>query len=140
MRKAVLTVLSILILFSAVFLYFRFNSFKEVEIKGNKFKAELAVLPSEREKGLSDRKSFCEECAMLFIFEKPGRYSFWMKDMRFSLDIIWILDHKVVYIANNVSPDFRGGIQSSILADKVLEINGGIAEKYGLGVGDEVKF
>lgn len=140
MKKTIIIISSAIFLFFIIFLYFYFVSFKEVNIDGNKFKAEIASSDSAKIKGLSGRKNLCEKCAMLFIFEHPGKYSFWMKDMQLSLDIIWILDNKIVYVANNVPSDFKKSIQPSVLANKVLEINGGIAEKYGLKIGNGVKY
>ena len=43
---------------------------------------------------------------MLFIFERSGRYGFWMKEMRFAIDIVWIgEDLRIVHIAADVTPE-----------------------------------
>jgi uncharacterized protein len=140
MKKAILAILALSILFLCIFAYFNFYSFRKIDINGNVFKVELAVSDTQKSKGLSERKSMCENCAMLFIFNHPEKYSFWMKNMQFSLDIIWISDSKIVYISKNVSANFEGSIQPPVPADKVLEINSGLAEKYDLKIGDAVKF
>jgi uncharacterized membrane protein (UPF0127 family) len=67
-----------------------------------------------------------------------------MKDMLFPIDIIWIKDFKIVDIASNVLPEGAKNILELKVyypkdkADKVLEINAGLAEKYGFKIGDEV--
>ena len=76
---------------------------------------------------------------MLFLFPQKGIYAFWMKDMRFNLDIIWISDDKIVYIAKDNSFHDLTPVNPGIEADKVLEINADLADRYGFKVGDEVK-
>ncbi|MCH8049079.1 DUF192 domain-containing protein, partial [Patescibacteria group bacterium] len=66
---------------------------------------EIADTQEKREKGLSNRESLQENRGMLFLFEKPGRYGFWMKEMNFAIDIIWIdKDKSVTEITKNVDP------------------------------------
>jgi uncharacterized membrane protein (UPF0127 family) len=110
-----------------------------VEIDGHRFKVELAIDSQARQKGLGDRDQLCPDCGMLFLFPQKGVYSFWMKDMRFNLDIIWILDGKIVYISRNNSFHDLSLINPGVEADKVLEINANLADKYGFKAGDEVK-
>jgi len=76
---------------------------------------------------------------MLFLFDKSGRYAFWMKDMKFPLDFIWIAGDKVVDIDENIPPDYSGTLKPETPVDKVLEINAGVCEKYGIKKGDEVR-
>lgn len=109
-------------------------------IKGHEFHLEIARTLDERKKGLSGKNSICDNCGMLFIFEKPEEYSFWMKDMKFSIDIIWIMNEKIVYIAQNIPYNYKESISPDVLADKVLEINGGISKKLSLRIGDELDF
>ena len=91
--------------------------------------------------GLSGQEDLCENCAMLFLFNEKGWHSFWMKKMKFDLDMIWIDKNKIVYIVKNVSrkKEFEV-IKSEYKADKILEINAGLADKLGIKVGDKVKF
>jgi uncharacterized membrane protein (UPF0127 family) len=77
---------------------------------------------------------------MLFEFSQSGRYSFWMNDMRFPLDIIWIANGKIAHIEKNVSEKFAGTLIPLSDADRVLEINSGIADKLGVKVGDMISF
>ena len=74
---------------------------------------------------------------LLFIFDKTGDYGFWMKDMNFPIDIIWIKDDKVVYVLPDVKQDsYPNVFYSSEPANEVLEINAGLSEKLGINAGD----
>lgn len=137
MKKAFLFLLFLLLV--SGFFYGYEKRGRTVEINGVKFRAETAATKKEREKGLSLRKNLCADCAMLFVFDNPGRHLFWMKDMQFNLDIIWISGDKIVFLALNVPFDFSQKINPGADADKVLEINGGLSEKYGFKVGDDVR-
>lgn len=117
--------------------YFLF--FSLIEINSHFFLARSVLSEFSRERGLSGRKDLCKKCAMIFNFKKKGKYSFWMKDMNFDLDIIWIADEKVVYIKKNFSHESSEIVQPGILVDKVVEINAGLADRYGFKIGDEVK-
>jgi uncharacterized membrane protein (UPF0127 family) len=61
-----------------------------VRIGERVFKTELAKTASEQAKGLGGRPCIGPNQAMLFAFSKPGQYRFWMKDMKFPIDILWI--------------------------------------------------
>ena len=117
------------------------NEIKEIRIGKNIFQAEIADTPDKRKQGLSDRKELCENCAMLFLFSERGRHSFWMKGMNFDLDMVWIDNNEIVYIARDVSRIKElERINSGVEADKVLEINAGLADKLGIKVGDKIEF
>jgi uncharacterized protein len=130
--------LAIAFIFFVVSLISKTGQVNSVTIRGNDFKVELASTAEKRQKGLGERERICENCGMLFIFPRSGNYHFWMKDMKFSLDIIWMADNKIVYIAKNVSPELEGTLNASLPADKVLEINAGLCDKYGIKEGDKV--
>ncbi len=106
-------------------------------------RVEISDTPALRQRGLSGRKSLAENAGMLFIFEHPDYHYFWMKDMKFSLDLIWILNGKVVDITPHVSPP-SGPVRQltryrpSSPADRVLEVKAGVAETCGVKVGDEI--
>lgn len=111
-------------------------------INGVDIPIELARTETERERGLSGRASLDEGSGMLFIFEKPGVYSFWMPDMRFPIDIIWINGGKIVDISENVSNEFDPAEPvyyfPSAPIQYVLEVNAGFAKSNGIKVGDAV--
>lgn len=76
-----------------------------VKINGQLFKTEIAKTAGEQAKGLGGRPCIKSNQAMLFAFAKPGQYRFWMKDMKFPIDILWIgADHKVAAQEINVEP------------------------------------
>ncbi len=117
------------------------NEIKKIRIGENIFQAEIAATPAKRNQGLSGRENLCENCARLFLFSEKGRQAFWMKEMKFDLDIIWIDSDNVVYIAKNVSHEKeRDLIKPDREADKVLEINAGLADKLGIKIGDKIEF
>ncbi|MBI5079459.1 DUF192 domain-containing protein [Candidatus Wolfebacteria bacterium] len=122
----------------------------KIEINGKVFEVEIADTILKKTKGLSGRKclkndeGICPESAegMLFLFSSPSKRSFWMKDMKFALDIIWINNDRIVDISKNV-PSPKGGESPSVVspsevADKVLEMAAGSAEKFGIKIGDRL--
>lgn len=117
---------------------------KTIYLKNQPIRVEIADTEALRAKGLSGRKSLAQDEGMLFIFQSPSRYTFWMKDMHFPLDFIWINKDTVVDITENVSPPVDFG--SSALprykplepVDKVLEVNAGIVESSNIQIGDKV--
>lgn len=113
-------------------------------IKDTKIKVDLADSPEEIVQGLSGREIMSEDSGMLFVFSKAQKQTFWMKDMLFPLDFIWIFNNKIVQIDKNIPPPtitkFPKIIRSSIPIDRVLEVNSGFVEKHGINVGDEVDF
>jgi uncharacterized membrane protein (UPF0127 family) len=114
---------------------------KEIKIGENIFQTEIAASAVERRQGLSGREELCENCAMLFLFNEKGWHSFWMKEMKFDLDILWIDKNEIVHIAKNVSrKKEREIIKPNYEADKVLEINAGLADKLGIKTGDRIEF
>ncbi len=79
---------------------------------------------------------------MLFVFDKPGRYGFWMYGMKFPLDIIWIEESlRIVHIVENAQPcsNICETYEPPAEALYVIEVNAGFVEKYGLKVGDVVE-
>lgn len=112
------------------------NVIKTITVGNAKFQAEAVSTPEKMELGLGGRNSLCPTCGMLFAFPKTGSYSFWMKGMRFPLDIIWISSGTIVHIEKNVQPDFAGILTPSENADTVLEVNAGTADQLGLKEGD----
>lgn len=107
-------------------------------------KVETVDTPALRQRGLSGRKKMAEDAGMLFIFERAEYHSFWMKDMHFPLDLIWIFNGEVVDIKANVPPPAGPVLElvryrPAVPANYVLEVNAGVAEKCGLKVGDKIE-
>lgn len=103
---------------------------------------QIADTDALRELGLGDRSSLAADTGMLFVFPQAGAYAFWMKDMSFPLDIIWISSaHQIVYIAPDVSPSsYPHAFVSKSPAQYVLEVNAGYAAEHSIAVGDAVEF
>ena len=101
---------------------------------------DIADTPALRERGLSGRKLLLNDQGMYFIFDHPDVYPFWMKEMNFPIDIIWIGEHmSVVDITKSASPSsFPQTFVSSAPALYVLEVQAGFAERHGVKIGDQV--
>mgnify|MGYP001573654432 CR=1 FL=1 len=107
------------------------------------FTVDVAQTEAQREQGLSGRSSLAPNQGMLFVFDQPAQHQFWMKDMLFPLDFVWIRGGKVVETSVNVPPPDQTGGQPNVLTpgekvDQVLEISGGSVDKYGVKSGDIV--
>lgn len=123
--------------------YFSNSDLNTIKIGDAKISIEIADTTEKREKGLSGRKLLPENQGMLFLFEQPGYYSFWMKDTLMPLDFIWIKNNKVVEVTENVRPeDFQ---PPKFLTPKeeinaTLEVNAGFIDRFNIKVGDEIIF
>ncbi len=107
--------------------------------------ADIADTPERRSLGLGVRDSMDEGVAMLFPFENEGRHSFWMKGMKFPIDIIWIDSSKtVVHIEHSLEPCESQLNCPSYQPDEnamyVLETVAGFSEKHGINDGTKVGF
>lgn len=91
----------------------------------------------DRERGLSGRNSLNKNEGMLFVFKSPDMYGFWMKDMKFSIDIVWIENNKVIFIEKNVSPNtYPKVFYPKDKASVVLELPSGFCDANLISVGD----
>lgn len=128
-----------------------------LKVGNNIFDVEMASTATARALGLSGRDILGENEGMFFIFDEPGDYGFWMKDMKFPIDIIWIRsgspsqispgeiwEGKVVGFAENAVPEPGKPVWNLKIyyppepIDRVLEINGGVVSKNKIKVGDSV--
>ena len=101
---------------------------------------EYADTPEERSLGLMYRKGMAENQGMLFIFPEEEERSFYMRNTEFSLDIIYLdKDKKVVSIAKKAKPFDETSLLSEAPAMYVLEINGGLSDKWGIEKGDSIR-
>ncbi len=119
---------------------------KTIKIDSHKFKVEIAQTEQARKVGLSEHETLPEDWGMLFVLEKKDEKPvFWMKGMKFPIDIIWINDEVVSEITPNV-PTVPSGISDSQIprfsprvgVDYVFEVPGGVTGKLGIKVGDTV--
>lgn len=95
---------------------------------------EIADTPALRQHGLSNHAPLGPLEGMLFIFDKPNRYSFWMKEMLFPIDILWLdSEMQVVYIKENVDPStYPESFTPTHDAVYVLEVPSGFAAKHDI--------
>lgn len=115
-----------------------------VEVRGARIAVAVAATEVAREQGLSGRESLGNDSGMLFLFQEAGSYGFWMKDMRFPIDIVWIASGTVVGWEANVDPQI-GAAEGDLKiyypprpVNTVLELAAGKAASLGLTVGDHV--
>ena len=117
----------------------------EISIGKNVFTVEMATTTIEEARGLSFRASLAERTGMLFTF-RPGIQNFWMKDMNFPIDMIWIGGGKVLGFAEDAKPEPEVSLLHLTIytspdgTDRVLEVNANTVSKDGIKVGDEVSF
>lgn len=119
-----------------------------VSIGGAAFPVELALTSEEKKQGLSGRPILIAGTGMFFVYQQQSRYSFWMPDMLFPLDIVWIgSDCSVADVTLNALPPEPGqSIQDLPFyspkspAQYVLEINAGEAGAKGIKEGVGVEF
>lgn len=115
-------------------------------VGGKTYKLLLAKTDSEKQKGLSGRNNLASDSGMLFIFKDKDIYPFWMRDMKFPIDIIWIDDNKVVDFIENAPAAPSGQSPANLViykpdakANYVLEINAQEISKNKIKVGDNVE-
>ena len=113
-----------------------------VQINGVSINVDLAENTKEQEQGLSGRAPLLENQGMLFVFDKSDEYYFWMKEMNFSIDIIWFDENqKIVYIQENANPESYPVLFGSKQNSKyVLEVSAGFVAKNNLKIGDSFQF
>ena len=111
-------------------------------INGVEIQLEVARTPEEQARGLSGREMLGENAGMLFVYEKPGLPGFWMKEMNFPIDIIWIgNDRRIVDISENIAPEtFPRLFRPRAPVQYVLETNAGWAKSHNISVGDQAIF
>ena len=119
----------------------------QITVKDLVIKVKIADEPKEQQTGLADNSSLALDEGMMFVFDQSKRNTFWMKDMKFAIDIIWIDDQKkIVDIAPNVPPEPNKGEKELTRykpksdAKYVLEINAGLSSLHNLQIGDQVSF
>jgi len=117
-----------------------------MDINGHEISLEISDTAETRERGLSGRDSLAVDNGMLFVFPEAGNYGFWMKGMRFPIDIVWIAYDTVVGWEADVDPQI--GVPDASLAvyyppspaDRVLELPGGRAAALDIALGTKISF
>ena len=111
---------------------------------GHEINVEVADTIKKRSLGLGNRAYLKKGWGMLFVFDKRKPHRFWMKDMHFPLDIIWLDNHRIVHIIHNAQP-VNSKIKPKVMTSPVpvnfvLEIAAGQATKLRLKTGQRMEF
>ncbi len=150
MKKIVILILCILGIITGIVIGMLHNKTDQVQEvshqqtvlfpSGEVFNVILAETPQKREKGLSGKETLMENEGMLFIFEQEGLYPFWMKDMNFPIDIIWMNEQGVVvYVEKDLQTDsYPQTFVSTDPALYVLEVSSGMVIKNNIEVGKKI--
>lgn len=146
-RAQVVTVVLLLLLaamtlvFSRVIFSTYFND-GVVVIEDKRFAVTVADDPQERAQGLSGRSKLGKDQGMLFVFNSPDYYCFWMEDMNFPIDIIWVNEARsVIDVQSDVAPDsYPQSFCPSEPAQYVIELNQEVAEENNISRGSKVQF
>jgi uncharacterized membrane protein (UPF0127 family) len=132
------------ILFVALFAYGKSNAtvldIMHISINSTAIAVEVANTPKTIQQGLSGRSSLKPGTGMWFVFHKPDQYGFWMADMRFPIDIIWVgSDLHIVDITKSAAPESYPNIfKPREPARYVLEVPAGFALHNAIKIGDRV--
>lgn len=115
-----------------------------VDLRGDwgtaRFSVEVADDPEERSLGLMNRDHMPASAGMLFVYERPQRAVFWMKNTLIPLDMIFLdAEGVVTHVHENAVPQDLTGIDGGDGVQYVLEINGGLAGRLGIGKGSELR-
>lgn len=106
--------------------------------------AEVAISDEERQLGLMFREKLNPDQGMLFVFKDEDFHFFWMKNMKLSIDILWLdREKRIVHIERSVPPCKKppcASYSSKIPAMYVLEIQAGMADKNKLKLSDRLEF
>jgi uncharacterized membrane protein (UPF0127 family) len=119
-----------------------------VTIRGHRVLAEVADSEAKKRLGLGGRDGLAPGRGMLFPYPRADRYAFWMKGMRFDIDIVWIRGDQVVFVTEGARHPLGPVEDDASLpqfappepADRVLEVNAGTAARFGWRPGDAVRF
>ena len=117
----------------------------DISVNGYKLIVDLALTQDQQTKGLAVNNHMNESEGMLFVFQQPSRPSFWMKDMNFPIDIIWLgANRSVVYFAPNLEPcpsqSNCPGYVPSRDSLYVLETTAGFSHRHNVTVGTQTNF
>jgi uncharacterized membrane protein (UPF0127 family) len=116
-----------------------------IAVNGFAILADVAITEEDQIKGLSIRDQMNENEGMLFVYGEPSRQSFWMKDMKFPIDIIWLNGTgSVVHVEENLRPCVPSlecpSFSPNENAQYVLETVAGFAQKHHLKIGTDIDF
>ena len=138
-----LIIFLVLIAGALISLYFIYRPHKtKIKINNQIFNIEVVKSTYDIEKGLSGREKIADNQGMLFEFKDYDIRNFWMKDMKFPLDILFIDNEIIKEITTLLKPE-NGTTPSYTSQNKVnyvLELNAGAINKYKISVGNTIEF
>ncbi|QJE72923.1 DUF192 domain-containing protein [Aerophototrophica crusticola] len=105
----------------------------------HRFTVELAITPAQQARGLMYRERMDDDKGMLFPYDRPQPLSFWMKNTLIPLDIIYIAEGGRILNIANAKPLDLTPLYSEGPAIAALEVNGGLAARLGIRLGDMVR-
>ena len=106
-----------------------------------KLDIEIAETDYETQTGLMYRDSMEENQGMFFIFPDVAMHSFYMKNTKIALDLVFIDQNlRIASFQENAEPLDETGLSSKVPVQYVLEINAGLAEKWLLEIGDRIEY
>jgi uncharacterized membrane protein (UPF0127 family) len=122
------------------------ESKQTIKINNVEIAVDVARTAEEKANGLSGRKGLGKNEGMLFVFNNKTQPSFWMKDMNFAIDIIWIAESKIIGIEKSVPPPEKNVSTSELPLykpsagiDYVLEVNAEYSTNNNFEIGDYVE-
>jgi len=117
------------------------SGLRAIQLDGQTIHVSVADTGATRELGLGGHAPLAADEGMLFVFQQDAVNKFWMKDMTFPLDIIWLnADGGIVYIQPGLSPATYPSVYGPDTPTRyVLEVNAGYAAAHGVTVGDTVQ-
>ncbi len=126
---------------TAQFEQFQGRERKSLTIGDHVFDVVISRTQAELTQGLSGTHLIEEHEGMLFVFPTPGAYNFWMKDMNYPIDILWVnKDNKIIFIQKNATPESYPDSfgPTDVQALMVLEIRAGLSDKFGITTNDSI--
>lgn len=133
-----LTLVTTVLVLLGVGIVYRSSQAGLLKVAGISFHTEVADTDTTRQQGLSGRDSLQDKEAMLFVFEKADKRCFWMKDMKFSIDIVWLdASKKVVGIKENATPASYPDNFCYDNSQYVVEFIAGTADELNLKTGTQ---
>lgn len=140
MKFKVLIIIFFFLIFFLFILKNKERDFFEIRIGNEKLVVWVAENLSEKSKGLSGIKELKEVDGMLFIFKEETVPSFWMKEMNFPIDIIWIsADKEIIEVTENILPEtYPRTFSPKEPVKYVLEVKANWVKKKNIKIGDEL--
>lgn len=136
-------VVLVIIAAAIAFMVAHFQPTTEIKLGSGVFNVRLALDDTSRTLGLSEIESLKPNEGLLMVFDTDDTWGIWMKDMKLSIDIVWLdKDKTVVYSVKNAAPELSTTktFKSKDPARYVLELPAGSVQQFGIKAGDKAEF